>query len=345
MASASAGRGTLKDAMKRSRLLLTFALALGMIARVSAYLTFGVQVDGRSVTLRWNRLPIRYFVTDRAVPGVSVSQFQAAADRAFGTWQTVPTASVTFQFGGVTSAIPFVDDGITALGFDERPELDRVLAATRYVIDDSTGEIVESDIFFNTLFPWSVASSGEPGRIDFESVALHEIGHVAGLGHSAIGETEMIPGGRRVIAAGSVMFPIAFSFGTIAGRRLQVDDVAGISVLYPDGDFEQETGGIVGRVLKGGRGVFGAHVVAFNPETGKLIANFSLTDQGDFTIAGLDPGPHVIRVEPLDDADVDSFFDPESKVDVDFRATFYDRLVVAPRGGASASIEITVTPK
>jgi hypothetical protein len=40
----------------------------------------------------------------------------------------------------------------------------------------------------------------------------------------------------------------------------------------------------------------------------------------------------VIRVEPLDDADVESFFD--GSVDANFSVTFYDRLFVAPKGGA-----------
>ena len=37
------------------------------------------------------------------------------------------------------------------------PSLDRVLASTSYLVDDATGELLESDIFFNSAFPWSVA--------------------------------------------------------------------------------------------------------------------------------------------------------------------------------------------
>ena len=66
---------------------------------------------------------------------------------------------------------------------------------------------------------------------------------------------------------------------------------------------------------------------------------------GGFVIARLSPGPHVIRVEPLDDADVDGFFTPASRVDLDFRVRFADRLVVVPRAGDSGSVEIKVSPK
>ena len=104
------------------------------------------------------------------------------------------------------------------------------------------------------------------------------------------------------------MFPIAFAPGNISNRTPRADDMAGLSDLYPDDGFNARTGSISGRVTKNGQGVFGAHVVAFDPVTGSLVANFTLNAQGEFSIAGLSPGPHVIRVEPLDDADPESFF-------------------------------------
>ena len=98
-------------------------------------------------------------------------------------------------------------------------------------------------------------------------------------------------------------------------------------------------------MTKSGRGVLGAHVVAFNQRTGKLIGGFSLSEDGTFVIAGLDPGPHVLRAEPLDDGDIESFFDLTLNVDINFRVKFHDKLVVVPRGGGTSSIEIKVVPK
>src|SRR6185436_1485496 len=98
---------------------------------------------------------------------------------------------------------------------------------------------------------------------------------------------------------------------------------AGISDLYPGGNFEEETGSISGRVTKSGQGVFGAHIVAFNPTTRALVGNCSLDQLGRFSIAGLTPGLSVVRVEPVDDADVESFFDSEPPVDIDLRAAFH----------------------
>ncbi len=310
-----------------------------------AYLKFGIRTGDRSVALRWTRVPVRYRVTEGAAPGVGATDLRDAVARAFSSWEAVPSSSVAYRFDGFTSALPGEDDGATTVGFAERPDLDRVLASTSLLIDVATGELLEADIFFNTSFPWSVSTAGERGRFDLETIALHEIGHLSGLGHSALGETELVEAGRRVIAAESVMFPIAFSSGTVANRTLRADDVAGISDLYPDAGFADRTGSISGRVTRVGRGLFGAHVVAFNVATGQLIAGFTLNAEGRFSIGGLSPGPHLLRVEPLDDADIESFFDASSPIDIDFTVTFHNRLVVAPRGGDSGSVEVAVEPK
>jgi hypothetical protein len=326
--------------------LLAAALTFAQPAPALAYLKFGVPIRGQQVTVKWAQTPVRYFVSTSSVPAVTSTEFQGAVARAFATWQAVPTASITYQFAGVTAANPGSDDGSSVLGFRSRPDLDRVLAQTSFLVDSATGALIESDIFFNSAFPWSVAAAGETGRYDLESIALHEIGHFSGLGHSALGETELVSsGGRRVLSAEAVMFPIAFAPGSISARTLKADDIAGISDLYPDGDFTTTDGSLSGRVTKDGQPIFGAHVVAFNASSGAMVASFSLNAQGLFSIGGLSPGPYVVRVEPIDDADVSSFFDTTLNVDIDFRVAFLDRVVVVPRGGDSGEVAVAVVRK
>ena len=51
-------------------------------------------------------------------------------------------------------------------------------------------------------------------------------------------------------------------------------------------DHRRERGSVSGRVTKSGRGVLGAHIVAFNMRTGQLIGGFSLDDDRRFVIGG-----------------------------------------------------------
>jgi matrixin len=330
----------------RSYAAFAFAALITIVWAPAAdgYLKLGTQVGSGIVNIKFNTFPIRYFVTNRDVPGVTAPQAQQAFDRAFATWNAVPNTGLSSQFVGFTGSNPGLVDGINVLGFQNRPDLDRVLGSTSITTNSTTGEILDADIFFNSTFAWSVAAGGEAGRQDLESIAVHEIGHLHGLGHSMIGETELVGGGRRVLGAEAIMFPIAFSAGTV-NRTLRADDIAGISDIYGDSTFRSSTGSLTGRVTKNGTGVLGAHIVAFNPASGKLVGGFTLSNDGTFTIAGLEPGPHVVRVEPLDDGDIASFLDPSLDIDVNFKVVFFNKLVVVPRGGTSQSIEVKVVAK
>ncbi|MBM3770116.1 MAG: carboxypeptidase regulatory-like domain-containing protein [Acidimicrobiia bacterium] len=116
--------------------------------------------------------------------------------------------------------------------------------------------------------------------------------------------------------------------GRVSGRQLQSD-----------------TGSLSGQVTRDGVPVYGAHVVAFSPRTGTLVGNFTLNTRGQFSIGGLAPGAYIVRVEPIDDADVASFLADEPSVDVDLRATIHDRVIVVPRGGDSGNTVIEVSSK
>ncbi len=86
-------------------------------------------------------------------------------------------------------------------------------------------------------------------------------------------------------------------------------------------------------------------MVSFNVQTGALVGAFTVNTAGDFEIAGLTPGPHIVRVEPLDDVAIESFFEASDPVDAGFAVTYADRLVAVPAGGVSQSVDIVVGAK
>ncbi|GAX60005.1 metalloproteinase [Candidatus Scalindua japonica] len=97
------------------------------------------------------------------------------------------------------------------------------------------GGTIAGDMHFDDSNIWSDGGGG--GTIDFHTVALHELGHALGLGHSAV--------------AGSVME------ATYAGprRALHADDIAGITAIY--GALPVTAVPEPGTVLLLGIGVFG----------------------------------------------------------------------------------------
>jgi len=78
--------------------------------------------------------------------------------------------------------------------------------------------LVEWDMVYDDVdFSWS--ATGEPGKMDFENIASHEIGHAVGMGHPSDGCTE------------ETMFRYA-STGETKKRTLEAGDIAGIKKLY-----------------------------------------------------------------------------------------------------------------
>ena len=332
--------------MKRVLALLVLAAAAVLTAPPArAYVRLGATTaNGSTVAVQWTT-PIKYFIQNVGVPGVSASDLAAAVDRGFKTWAAVNGVNFTVAFQGFTDAPPITGDGLTVIGFENHSDLDLTLGQTTFGVDATTGQLLEADIFLNSFFTWSVAAAGQRGNYDVQSIVTHEIGHLLGLGHSALGETSLTPVGRVVIAKQAVMFPIAFPAGTILDRSLQQDDKAGIESIYGTAAFDAQTGSISGRVTLNGQGLFGAHVVVSNINTGGLTGGFSLDAQGNFVISSLAPGLYLVRAEPLDDADVSSFFSADTVVNVNFRPTYYSKLVSVPKHGAGGSFEIQVQPK
>jgi hypothetical protein len=78
---------------------------------------------------------------------------------------------------------------------------------------DGFDDFAFSEIYFNDYFDWGIGSGT---WYDIETVALHEIGHALGLGHSDVYGASMYPGYQGIVDV------------------LNADDIAGVSYLYPE---------------------------------------------------------------------------------------------------------------
>nr|XP_043624327.1 metalloendoproteinase 5-MMP-like [Erigeron canadensis] len=93
-------------------------------------------------------------------------------------------------------------------------EFDGLLGTLAHAFAPPAGSLhLDSD---ETWIIGDILSSGSPSAMDLESVAVHEIGHLLGLGHSSVEE--------------AIMFP-TISTG-VRKVELAQDDVEGIQVLY-----------------------------------------------------------------------------------------------------------------
>ena len=71
----------------------------------------------------------------------------------------------------------------------------------------------------------------------------------------------------------------------------------------------------------------------------------SVMSGGESSSSSATDALRYLRVEPLDDGDIESFFDATLNIDVNFRVQFYDKIVVVPKGGGTSGVEFKVVAK
>jgi hypothetical protein len=101
---------------RRLAALVVAALTVGQAVPSHAYLKFGFRVGATTVDVKWPGAPIRYFVNERDIPGVTATDMRAAVGRAAATWQAVPGTTLRFEDQGFTTAAPVGLDGRNTLG-------------------------------------------------------------------------------------------------------------------------------------------------------------------------------------------------------------------------------------
>jgi hypothetical protein len=288
-------------------------------------------------------------------PGVPVEQAQAALVRAFQQWEGDARSRIAFKRGADTTTrangndnefpVFWTVDGVFDQGTAD-PGDDVSLGGALGVsysywytsqegCEPGSLRAIDTAIALNDTYDWTTdpSASGESSKYDIQSVAVHEIGHSIGLDHSPLCASSMFP---RVRA------------GTTNQRTPSEDDRAGVARMYPDGNWDLNTGSLAGVLRKSGAGgVFGGSVFATDANGVVLVQTLSDTD-GTYELAGLPPGPHTVCAETIDPRVVSTnLFDEDniggkySGLDVSFLASAdVSASVVA---GATTSVDIETT--
>jgi hypothetical protein len=188
----------------------------------------------------WTGGVVRYDLYD--VPG----KHQQAIHDSFAVWTEVTGVDLFIPLGNLSSrpannrdgrnTVSWVKTGWNQLKFGPPAN---ALAVTLSSFNGRTGEILDSDIYFNDVnFSWGDATEN-PNLVDVHNIGTHEVGHLLGLDHSSVSlfETD-----QDLLEA--TMF-YASSRGEIERRIPRTDDELGIRSLYPKKDLteaEEEEG-------------------------------------------------------------------------------------------------------
>ncbi|MEO0345863.1 MAG: carboxypeptidase-like regulatory domain-containing protein [Pseudomonadota bacterium] len=280
---------------------------------------------------------IPYNIDQGGLGPLSPAEAVALVEGALMTWTSIPTASNAYVTTGQliedineTNFAPFVDnlfngnnnaDGLSPIVFDEDGAIfdalfgpgTGVLGFASTDTRDANGTPIEAVQFLNggsILGGFPVA--------DFAGVVFHEFGHYSGLGHTVVngqnialgdtsGPTPLNTYGNSPGIQTETMYP----FALVGGGQIDphADDIAFMSVLYPEPGFFAGSGAITGTIFApdGVTPLTGVNVIARNVDNPFIDAVSAISgdrpgvgNAGTYTINGLTPGAsYTVHVDQI----------------------------------------------
>ena len=204
--------------MRTSKKIVIICLGIYLILGLCSMGAFAFEVSTTSagVDILWAADGATYSINSSGGPSGNITALQAAMQ----TWTDVPSSSFVFVYSGTTSSTAHGEnDGTNIVTFGPMGTSDGILAVNHFWFYTSTGQLIDSDIKFNTSYSW--AANGGAGFFDIQNVGTHELGHslsLEDLYNSADSE--------------KTMYGYA-SAGETKKRTLDQDDIDGITYLYP----------------------------------------------------------------------------------------------------------------
>ncbi len=198
-------------------------------------------LTGQYVEMGWapDQQPIPYYINPNQYPGLPWDPGFDLVHAAFRTWEQATWGKVRFSYQGTTPRGWDRGDGQSTISFGanlqggEFAQTCVVMSAETFVVNGRTlHKILEADIRFSAdqpaLFRWAspgvvghpYCPDAVPPRVDIQSIATHEIGHLIGLAHTQQQHREA-----------TMYYPgntCDLSYAT-----LEADDIAGARSIYP----------------------------------------------------------------------------------------------------------------
>jgi hypothetical protein len=164
------------------------------------------EVLGKGV--KWENLPIKYFVNPMNLDGLSSEFITNAISSGTEEWNLHAKDTLFGDYSIDSSATLDINipDGKNEIVFGYYPEKGAIAITMVWGYfsgPPSTRKIIEFDILFNITYIWGDATK-DPKRMDLRNIAIHELGHAGGLadlyendcseetmyGYSVAGETK-----------------------------------------------------------------------------------------------------------------------------------------------------------
>jgi len=148
---------------------------------------FEVQTLPTGEEMHWSEMPVTYAWVGGDVP--RGAEVEDAIDASFDAWTDIPDAWITVerQSSSLAPAVELDDENLVFFTSDW-PAGNEALAITT-TWTDKDGAIVQYDIHINAAVARS--TTGEADAYDLQAAITHEVGHVLGLGHSAVQDATM----------------------------------------------------------------------------------------------------------------------------------------------------------
>ena len=282
--------------MKRFRSIIA-SMLLAVCAVVSAtgsppsVVTLGKQDQPR---VRWKDRTIKIAISSSlTTPNSNIktdSDVRGAITRSLQAWEAVADIKFQIETSDKQNVSPAtVGDGVSIITIAQTPEnilffgndTQSVSAQTR--IFHGRRFITEADIVLNPFQQFS--TDGTFGTFDLQSTLTHEIGHLLGLKHSGVVGSVM---SEKLAKVGSL------GFVDMGPRVLAESDITAARDVYgSENDKEDCCATVTGKLaLPVGKLFKSLRIWVEDGNTGKVLGQADVTQDGRFRLGGLPPGTH-----------------------------------------------------